>query len=376
MFDGGHVSVGVGLRFSDGGLTTNVNHFTLALGGSVVVFSSDDACKCSLITNNIHQVKIYDNFFGRAFAYANSRVLGVAEEYIADMAGIVTCHCLYRFHCHFVHGIFKKYGIPYNVVLHGALDEIVRAQRKFRKSLWLNIFGKRFLADAKHVICATLGEKNNASKFFPGANYVNLYWPTEFYKEKWAELAEKKAEIKARYGIKEGYGVLLYLGRLNSVKNPLDVIESLKGFHSKVVLLLIGPEDDISFNQCYDVAKKCDVEIKCTGFADLEMKEEIFAITDYYISLSRHENFNYALVEALARGIPGIISRGNDLRHDIVDGAFCTVVDSPEDVGFALQELEGVSGYESMVRSKSASEWVGKNMQFSDFRDKLLILYQ
>jgi glycosyltransferase involved in cell wall biosynthesis len=238
------------------------------------------------------------------------------------------------------------------------------------------MFGKQFLADARYVICATSAEKIKAMEFFSNANYVDLYWPTELYEKKWTELDKKRQELRIRYGIKEGFRVLLCLGRLNSVKNPLDVIISLKENRAKIVLLLVGPEDDISFKQCYATAKKCGVEIRCTGFADLEKKEEIFAITDYYISLAHHENFNYALVESLARGIPAIISRGNDLSHDITGESFCNVVDSRSDVNFVLQQLDNISGCESGVRLKSAKEWVKEHMQFSDFRNKLLILYQ
>jgi glycosyltransferase involved in cell wall biosynthesis len=377
MFSRWHVSVGVGLTANEGGLTTSVNHFTSALGGSVVVFSGNHSSETTqLIANEICHVKTVNNFFGRAFAYATESNLKKAEEYVSANAEIITCHCLYRFHCHFAYKMFKKYGIPYNVVLHGALDEFVRSHSNIRKCLWLSMFGKRFLAEAKHVICATVTEKINASKFYPKANYADLYWPTEFYDKQWAKLRENRHEIRAKYGISEECKIVLYLGRLNSVKNPLDVIKSLGGFPGRVVLFLVGPEDDISFGQCHNVAQKYGVEIRCTGLADFEIKEEIFAITDCYVSLSHHENFNYSLVESLARGIPVIISRGNDLHSDIASEPFCHVADDLGNVRPVLQEIVSVSGYEAEKEAMAAGKWVKTNMQFRDFRDKLATLYQ
>ncbi|MDR2735575.1 MAG: glycosyltransferase family 4 protein [Puniceicoccales bacterium] len=371
------MSVGVGLTRNDGGLTTSVNHFTAALGGLVVVFSRENSFdRSQLIAKEIYQVRTNDNFFGRAFAQVARTRLAEVEEYVANRAKIITCHCLYRFHCHFVYRVFQNYGIPYNIVLHGALDKVVRAHRGMRKSLWLNIFGKQFLANARHVICATRTERTNANKFFQDANYTDLYWPTEFFESKWAMLRRKRQKIRASYGIEKGHRVILCLGRLNRVKNPIDVIKSLAGLPLKVVLFLVGPEDDISINQCKAIAKKCGVKVRCTGFADLEMKEEIFAMADYYISLSRHENFNYSLVEALARGIPAMVSKGNDIYQDLAGERFCRLVSKPEDVHSVLQELVSMSSYETKSLSKSASEWVQRNMQFCDFKNKLVKLYQ
>jgi glycosyltransferase involved in cell wall biosynthesis len=177
-------------------------------------------------------------------------------------------------------------------------------------------------------------------------------------------------------GISDNARVLLYFGRLHSMKQPLETIRSVaKAGVASLHLLMVGNEQDVSLKDCYAVADKCGIagRVHLIGPVYGEAKFDYMMAADAYISLSHRENFNHTAAESLSAGLPVILSPGNDLQGDIAEAACSWGLSSnnSEDAALAIQEFAEMESRDLMGMGSRGRQWVKENLQFSTFRDRL-----
>jgi glycosyltransferase involved in cell wall biosynthesis len=105
-----------------------------------------------------------------------------------------------------------------------------------------------------------------------------------------------------------------------------------------------------------------------------------FQASDGFISLSHRENFGYSFAEALAYGLPAIVSAGHDLAHELVGphGEFpCGWLVDGDVTGRAV---EAIREWSTAPAARLAAmgvvgrAWVGNELAFERFRDQLRAL--
>lgn len=135
---------------------------------------------------------------------------------------------------------------------------------------------------------------------------------------------EKKASLRKEYGYKEEDFILIYVGELSYRKNQdmaIDVINKLKDTIPNIKLLLVGTGA---------LREKYEDKIKALGISKnveiLGYRKDIsnlMTLSDMCISTSRQEGLPVNIMEAMATGIPLIVTncRGNrDLVKDKKNG--------------------------------------------------------
>jgi glycosyltransferase involved in cell wall biosynthesis len=98
---------------------------------------------------------------------------------------------------------------------------------------------------------------------------------------------------------------------------------------------------------------------------------------DGFISLSSQENFGYAAAEAMAYGLPVILSPGHDLAHEMPalagrfacgwllgDDAHATAVAAIHEFATASDATLGAAG-------ATGRSWVAETLAFERFRERL-----
>ena len=311
------VHVGLDLVPSSGGTVASIRDFSQAVKSSIISFTGPEKLKteASAIPDTVH-VETSPGFLGRSFAWAPEVNRRQALDTIND-ADLIVCHLLLRYHVHWVKAVAKRKNIPYWVVPHGGLDPYVFSSRSLVKKIWFNLFGRSFLKNAACVIFATEKEKIQAAPYYKGNNCCVIHWPVQALDGARSDFTRKL--ICRKYGIASDEKILLYLGRLHQSKRPLETITAFaQAKTSGVHLLVVGPEDTISQNDCIGLAKALGADnIHVTGAVYGEEKNDYLLAADAYISLSAKENFGYTTAEALSAGLPVILSPGNALRYDI-----------------------------------------------------------
>jgi len=305
--------------------------------------------------------------------YSTSRATAAAEVSFAE-SSIVSCHSFYRYHAIWVNKMSRKYGVPYWFVPHGVLDPWVMQYGKVAKKLFWQCGGRGFLDKASTVIFSTTSERDKALSQFdlPGSEIIP--WPVELVD--YSDRDKRRARIREALGIPDEAKVLIYFGRLHSMKKPLETIRAVaSGGDENLHLLIVGNEQDVSLKDCYNLAVEHGISgrVHLVGPVYGEQKYDYLLAADAYISLSHRENFNHTAAESLSAGLPLILSHGNDLQGDIVmekcSWGLCD--DTPKAASDAVEAFNNLSIEELREMGARGRDWVGRNLQFSKFAERI-----
>ena len=189
----------------------------------------------------------------------------------------------------------------YVVMPHGSLTTYQRKQHRLRKLLFFP-FTYLLLKNSKGIFVATEQEKIQLPHYLKELGITVGLGVT---------LPNKQPKKSKHFPLAFN---LLYMGRITK-KKRLDV--ALKAFAlaakesdlpMKFILCGSGEEQDVAAIR--NLVKKLRIEpdVDFRGWVDSSEKEEVLASSDCFILTSEDENFAIATAEALAHGIPCILS--------------------------------------------------------------------
>ena len=131
----------------------------------------------------------------------------------------------------------------------------------------------------------------------------------------------------------EAEPVVLYLGRLNPVKNIEALIAAwpqVRSSQPKAQLVIAG-DGDAAYREKLHSLASADSSIRFEGFVSGSAKSELLSRASVCVLPSLHENFGMAVVEAIAAGIPVVISPHVQLASVIEEENLGIVVDCAPD---------------------------------------------
>lgn len=138
---------------------------------------------------------------------------------------------------------------------------------------------------------------------------------------------------------------LLFLSRIDP-KKGLDLLLSafaqLRQSHSDIVLVIAGDGEGEYHTELKALAKQLNIadDIIWTGFLTGQTKLAALTAADLFVLPSYSENFGIAVVEAMAAGLPVIISDQVGIHHEVTRGEAGLVTPCQvEALSVALQQL-------------------------------------
>src|SRR2546422_11607767 len=234
-----------------------------------------------------------------------------------------------------VHGIWqylsfatwRRYAgteIPYYVFPHGMLDPWFKRTfplKHLKKWLYWPWADYRVLRDARAVIFTSEEERREARKSFWLYHCREKVSPLGVESPA-PELPGAKEAFLEKFPALRNTRVLLFLGRLHPKKGCDMLIDALPRHDdpgNAISLLLAGP-DQIGWARLLRVrAERLGVgdRVVFAGMLEGEMKQGAFASADAFILPSHQENFGMSVVEALAAGLPVLISDRVNIWREI-----------------------------------------------------------
>lgn len=288
-------------------------------------------------------------------------------------ADLVICHSLYRAHLPAVRTICMRKSLPYWIITHGMLDPWVVRQRWLAKRWWLWGPGRLCLRDASRVVFSTTRERQKAANFYHGANTAVVSWPVTT--PGLADRVSARARMRRHMGIADNDRILLWLGRYDRLKRPLEIV---KAFASAKPtgwrLIMAGYEGDIPRASVEALARQAGHgRITITGAVEGGFKADLLLAADAFVSLSWRENFGYAIAEAMAYGLPVCISPDHDLLSDASSTLFATRVPD-HSLTSAVAALHAFLRHspESLASAGAAGrEWIARTCRPDEFAIRL-----
>jgi glycosyltransferase involved in cell wall biosynthesis len=308
----------------------------------------------------------------RHFLWPESSALSAARA-VLQRASLASCHSFYTYHPVWMYRECRRLGLPYWIVPHGILDHYVSGRRRFAKQLYMSAFGRACLSQAAATVFSTHAERDKALRQFRLANPVVIPWPVATPPS--VDRPAAQATLRQRLGLPAEARILLYLGRLHSMKRPLETIRLFAAAAKPMwYLVVVGHPEDVSEAACLEEAKSCHIGDRVRivpGVAAADVPNFING-SSVFVSYSKRENFNNAAAECMAAGIPLLLSRGNDLVGEIGQSeALGIMTESSTEASAELRRWLMMTDRELCLRGQVARDWATSNLSFESFRNRL-----
>jgi len=260
----------------------------------------------------------------------------------AQHTNVIALHSIYSFPVIAGYLLARFWQKPYVLWPHGVLSPFMRRIGRRKKWIYDRLFARRIVRGAAAVICTGEGERQESVEF----SNRTVVIPHGIEIKKFESLPPR-GRFRAQYLDNHQGPLLLYLGRLAKVKNLELLIRAFAQVLASTPdarLALIGPADPVSFDQTIaDCLRRHNVTAQTilTGpITDLQAKKEALIDADLFVLPSHSENFCHALFEAMATGLPSIVSNSINYATEIVShGAGLALNREPGQFADAIVEL-------------------------------------
>ena len=202
------------------------------------------------------------------------------------------------------------------------------------------------LKHAQKIIAVSEFTKNEiidvySSKFADKIEVVHNGYPRELYFPRSDK--EDRRRILEKYGLEEPF--FLYVGRLEKKKNTPALVEAFALFKecnpgSKLRLVLIG-NAGYGYDEVKYIVEEYNLgrEVAMPGWVDEEDLPFIFSAASAFVFPTLHEGFGIPVLQAMACGVPAIVSDLPVLREILADAPVYFDPRNGDSLASALSEI-------------------------------------
>ena len=228
--------------------------------------------------------------------------LAVLETFFSLPTGPAVAACL-------------RSNTPFIIPPRGQLLPWALRQKRVKKQVYLWLVGRRQLNRAVGLQCSDPMELKFVNELRLTA--PSFIVPNSLDAPAWEQLPPRGA-LRRKLGIPENDVVLLMLGRLHRVKNPELALEMLGSLARPDMHLVFAGPDEENYQprlRARATALGCAQRVHFTGLLKGESLREVMADADLLLMPSSSENFGMAAAEAMAAGLPLLVSEAVPVGH-------------------------------------------------------------
>lgn len=244
---------------------------------------------------------------------------GLAWWLRANLAGYHVVH---------IHGFFSYVtppaayfawacGVPYIVRPSGELDAYSLQKHLGWKRAYLEAIGKPILKQAAAIHCTSELERAHVERLAAGARPVVIPLGVNGTRNR----GLPRGRFRARHPWLGTRPLVLFLSRLAAKKGLDLLLPALAALRQNDFVLVIAgsgsPEEERQVRHWVEVSGLGGRTL-WAGFVEGEEKAALLADADLFVLASRDENFGLAAGEALAAGLPVVISDQVSFHSDVV----------------------------------------------------------
>jgi len=223
---------------------------------------------------------------------------------------------------------------PYLISLHGTfMKEAYKMMKlkKIKKDFYMNIIGKKILKKAKFIHLLTQEEKEHFLEFYPEFENKIRIIPNGLDLSQF-EVNLNKSDLIKKYPHLKDKKIILFLSRINWKKGLDVLIPAFAKLHNEdknYHLLIVGKDDGDGFEkrvrQWVNEYGLTDA-VTFTGLLIGEDKLMAFYGSNLFVLTSYSEGLPTAVIEAMACGIPIVVSDKVGISREIMQYNAGTIV--------------------------------------------------
>ena len=242
----------------------------------------------------------------------------------APRINVIVVHGLWQYHGLAAWRLWRRTGTPYFVYTHGMLDPWFKRAyplKHLKKSLYWPWAEYRVLRDARRVLFTCEEERLLARQSFgryrASESVVGFGIPRPP-----GNPAQQRAAFLERFPELRGKRLMLFLGRLHPKKGCDLLIEAFAAAAARdpqLQLVMAGPDQQGVSKILKERADRLGLgqRILWPGMLSGDLKWGAFHAAEVFVLPSHQENFGIAVVEALACGLPVLISNKVNIWREI-----------------------------------------------------------
>lgn len=317
----------------------------------------------------------FDRQWSEALKY--SRPLAKWLEHNVKNFDLTHIHAIFSHACVVAARACRKHRVPYLVRPLGALDPWSLKQKNVRKRLFWHFGVKQMLAGAANIHYTTADEKRLAETQLGLSRGVVI---PEGIDLSFTERKTTTFDMRQQQINHDPY--VLALSRIHPKKGFELLIESFavlknQGLFSDWRLVFAGDGDAEYVNQLKNLAQQRGLNgtAQFIGWLDGDRKHAALKGASLLVMPSYQENFGISLIEAMAYGVPVLVSPHVNLAPDIEEACAGWVAElSKEKLAETLAEALG--GAEERKRRGEKARALADNFAAPLIAKRLLKLYQ
>jgi len=302
-------------------------------GVEVTVFATDAHGKGRLdvpIGQPVHldgvQVYYFRRNWGQRFFY--SRALGRACRQHIPEFDLVHSSGLWVYLLWPVSAACRRANVPWVESPMGQLMPWCLQHRYWKKRPYFNLVSRPRLNQAAAIHCTDDIEKEHVQALGlkpPVFVVPSPIDPKEF------EGPRARGEMRARLGLPADASVSLFLGRLARVKGvdlAVEAFAEVARTNPRAYFVIAGPEEDGTGQRARQRVTRLGLEGRVRFLGQVTGRDRLAALADadLFVMPSRSENFGVAAAEAMAAGLPALLSDQVGVARDAAGaGAACMV---------------------------------------------------
>ena len=238
---------------------------------------------------------------------------------------------------------------------------------------------KLFFQNTCNCVIAVAQHSYNMLNYLYELPYSKLLYIPHGVKDCPLEIsADTRSALRRKYGFKESDKILLFVGRMDIMKGTMFLMEAFtelcKEEHS-LHLIIIGTGD---FSQCLKITNPYWKNIMFTGFLQMKQIQELYAIADYGIVPSIHEEFGYVAAEMMLNMLP-IVIHDNSGLHEVANagkyGVSFQYVKNKEVDSLKEAIIRMMRNDINKETLKEGRKWIKSNYSSSLFEKRIKMLF-
>lgn len=238
----------------------------------------------------------------------------------ANEFDLVHLHSMFNWHSLVVPRICRAHDIPFVLRPLGVLDSWSFAQKSWKKRPYYELIERRNLKHAARIHVTSDAEAKSVADLGFGAKVACIPLGIELP----ARIEHAPAAIP---GLR-----VLFMARLHPKKNLPALLRALAvgsafAHPPRLTVAGDGPESYIDELRASATDLGLGERVQFVGFADAARKQQLFAESDVFALPSFQENFGVAVAEAMAYGLPVVISTDVALAPDVLAAGAGKVID-------------------------------------------------
>jgi glycosyltransferase involved in cell wall biosynthesis len=230
-------------------------------------------------------------------------------------------HCLSAFHHSFMFAFwFEKAGVPSVIKISeskyigfsgGSLLSNILGLRRFRKKNANSISAYISISSEIRQKLLEAGIKSEKIYNIPNGVNIDRFKPL---------LQSEKKKLRKKLTLKDKFTVI-FTGSFSDRKNPLLIVKAFGEIHNKdnIQLLLVGPDREESDQRDRIISYISEHKIKNVIIKDFQEDIELYyQSSDIFVLPSNQEGLSNSMLEALACGLPAVVTKISG-AEDVID---------------------------------------------------------